>query len=57
MSGLAWLVFAQSVDAGTLIGAAIIIAANIYIAHREAKLARGVTTDPDLAPSESGQST
>lgn len=57
VSGLAWLVFAQSVDAGTLIGAAIIIAANIYIAHREAKLARGVTTDPDLAPSESGQST
>ena len=57
VSVLAWFIFAQSVDAGTLIGATIIIAANIYIAHREAKLARGVTTDPELAPSESGQST
>ncbi len=39
VSVLAWLVFAQSVDSGTLAGAAIIIAANLYITHREATLA------------------
>lgn len=48
VSILAWFAFAQSIDAGTIAGAAIIIAANIYIAHREAKLARP-------AMSESGQ--
>jgi drug/metabolite transporter (DMT)-like permease len=40
VAAFAWFLFAQSVDAGTIIGAAIIIAANIYLAHREAVLAR-----------------
>jgi drug/metabolite transporter (DMT)-like permease len=40
VAALAWFAFAQSVDAGTIAGATIIIAANIYIAHREAVLAR-----------------
>jgi drug/metabolite transporter (DMT)-like permease len=40
VSVFAWFVFAQSVDAGTIAGAAIIIAANIYIARREAAVAR-----------------
>ncbi|MFT3789685.1 MAG: DMT family transporter [Rudaea sp.] len=51
----AWFVFAQSVDAGTLAGAAIIIAANLYIAHRETRLARRGATDAELASGESSQ--
>lgn len=35
-----WLLFDESVDCWTLIGAGIILAANAYIAHREAVLAR-----------------
>ncbi len=37
---LGWLLFAETLDAWTVAGAAIILAANGYIAHREAKLAR-----------------
>ena len=50
----AYFLFGQQLDIGTAIGAAIIIGANIYIANREAKLARRTVTDPDIAPSESG---
>ncbi len=35
-----WLLFNESVDRWTLIGASIILAANAYIAHREAVLSR-----------------
>ncbi|MEP6939477.1 MAG: DMT family transporter [Rudaea sp.] len=52
----AWFAFGQSLDATTAIGAGIIIAANIYIARREAMLARRIVSDPLVAPSESGQS-
>lgn len=52
----AYFVFGQSLDAGTVIGAAIIIAANLYIVHREAQLAHRTVTDPVIAQSESGQS-
>ena len=31
-----------------LVGAGIVLASNIYIAHREARLARHATTDPDI---------
>jgi drug/metabolite transporter (DMT)-like permease len=51
----AYFTFGQSLDAGTVIGAAIIIAANLYIVHREAQLARRTVTDPAIAQSESGQ--
>ncbi|EJP77268.1 hypothetical protein A1OC_02078 [Stenotrophomonas maltophilia Ab55555] len=37
---LGWLLFNESVDRWTLIGAGIILAANAYIAHREAVLSR-----------------
>jgi len=37
---LGWLLFAEALDAWTVAGAAIILAANGYIAHREAQLAR-----------------
>ena len=52
----AWFTFGQTIDAATVIGAAIIIGANVYIARREAMLARRTVTDPEIAPSESGQS-
>ncbi|MGH8121975.1 MAG: DMT family transporter [Rudaea sp.] len=51
----AYFVFGQLLDAGTVIGAAIIIIANIYIVHREAQLAHRTVTDPAIAPSEAGQ--
>jgi drug/metabolite transporter (DMT)-like permease len=35
---MAWVFFDQSVDRWTVIGAAIVFASGIYIAHREAQL-------------------
>jgi len=35
-----WLLFNETVDRWTIIGAGIILAANAYIAHREAVLSR-----------------
>lgn len=37
---LGWLLFSEALDAWTIVGAAIILGANGYIAHREATLAR-----------------
>jgi len=51
----AWFVFGQALDAGTALGAAIIIAANLYITRREVRLARRTLTDPAIARSEPGQ--
>ena len=39
-----YLLFDESIDRWTVIGAAIIFAANAYIAHREAQLARRAAT-------------
>ena len=47
---LGWLLFDESVDRWTVVGAAIIFASNGYIAHREARLARRAVTDPDINP-------
>ena len=44
-----WLLFDETVDRWTAIGAAVILAANAYIAHREAQLARRKASQ---APSE-----
>lgn len=44
---LAWWLFNEQVDQWTLIGAAIIFSSTLYIAHREAVLARRVTTAQD----------
>ena len=47
---LAFLLFDEGVDRWTLVGAAIILGANGYIAHREAQLARrAATTAPTSA--------
>jgi drug/metabolite transporter (DMT)-like permease len=48
---LAWLLFGEVIDRWTALGAAIVVAANIYIARREAKLAR-VKRDAPVATIE-----
>jgi drug/metabolite transporter (DMT)-like permease len=47
---LGWMLFDESLDRYTLIGAAVIFASNVYIARREAALARRAVTDPDIHP-------
>ena len=44
----AWIVFDEKIGAMALIGASIIFIANVYIARREAQLARRSVTDPDI---------
>ena len=46
---LAYFLFAEKLDAYTALGAGIIFAANIYIARREAQLARRAVTDPEIS--------
>ena len=43
-----WL-FAEPMDAWVIAGSLIILAANAYIAHREAQLARRTVSDPQVA--------
>ena len=43
-----WALFGESLDRWTLVGAGIVLASNVYIARREARLARHATTDPDI---------
>ncbi|HET6602749.1 MAG TPA: DMT family transporter [Xanthomonadaceae bacterium] len=47
---LAWLLFDEVITRWTLIGAAVIFAANAYIAHREVRLRRRAITDPEIGP-------
>ena len=47
-----WLLFAERIDSGTLLGASIILSATFYIAQREARLAR---TAASQAPSEAAK--
>jgi drug/metabolite transporter (DMT)-like permease len=51
----AYFLFEQNLDAATAIGAGIIIAANIYIAHREALLVRRRAIGAAIAPGEAEQ--
>lgn len=44
-----YFLFDESLDIWTGVGAAIIVGSNIYIAHREARLARPVVTDEYVA--------
>jgi len=46
----AYFLFGETVDHWTVAGAAIIFGSNVYIAHREARLARRTVTDPDINP-------
>ncbi len=45
-----YFLFGETVDRWTVTGAAIIFATNVYIAHREARLARRAVTDPEINP-------
>jgi len=45
-----WFLFGETLDRWTVMGAAVIFASNVYIARREAKLARQAVTDPDISP-------
>lgn len=44
----AWIVFDEKIGAMAFLGASIIFIANVYIARREAQLARRSVTDPDI---------
>ena len=45
---VAWLLFAEHVDAWTVVGASIIFASTAYIARREARLHRARVIDPEI---------
>jgi len=46
----AYFLFDEAVDRWTVVGAAIIFGSNVYIAHRESRLARRAVTDPEINP-------
>lgn len=50
-----WLLFDEAVDRWTVVGAAIIFAANAYIAHREAQLARRASTAAPVEAAKPGE--
>lgn len=45
-----YFLFGEVLDRWTVLGAAIIFGSNVYIARREARLARQAVTDPDINP-------
>jgi drug/metabolite transporter (DMT)-like permease len=50
-----WLLFSETLDAWTLAGAAVIFAANAYIAHREAQLSRRAASSAPSAAAKPGE--
>ncbi|MFY2764549.1 DMT family transporter [Arenimonas sp. MALMAid1274] len=48
VSVFGYLLFDESLDRWTVLGAAIIFGSNVYIARRESRLARQTVTDPDI---------
>jgi drug/metabolite transporter (DMT)-like permease len=51
----AWLLFGEDPSRWTILGAAIIFAANIYIAHREVQLARRAATTAPVEAAKPGE--
>jgi drug/metabolite transporter (DMT)-like permease len=47
---LGYFLFNEVLDRWTVLGAAIIFGSNVYIARREARLARQAVTDPEINP-------
>lgn len=45
---LAWLLFAETIDLWTAVGASVIFSSTIYIARREARLNRAKVIDPEI---------
>ncbi|KHL51405.1 EamA family transporter, partial [Xanthomonas cannabis] len=52
---LGWWLFGEAIERHTVIGAAIIIGANVYIAHREAVLARRAATHAPVEGAKPGE--
>lgn len=50
-----WLLFQERLDRWTVIGAAVIFAANVYIAHREAQLSRRAATSAPVEAAKPGE--
>jgi drug/metabolite transporter (DMT)-like permease len=50
VAGFGWWLFGERLDRWTVLGAAIIFGSNVYIARREARLARQAVTDPEIGP-------
>jgi drug/metabolite transporter (DMT)-like permease len=50
-----WLLFQERLDRWTVIGAAVIFAANAYIAHREAQLSRRAATSAPVEAAKPGE--
>jgi drug/metabolite transporter (DMT)-like permease len=44
-----YFLFGEQLDRWTALGAAIIFASNVYIAHRESRVARRAVTDPEIS--------
>ncbi|WP_257018652.1 DMT family transporter [Stenotrophomonas sp. JAI102] len=55
VSLLGWLLFNETLDRWTVIGAGIILGANAYIAHREATLARRAKSQAATAAAKPGE--
>jgi len=52
---LGWLLFGETLDRWTVIGAGIILGANAYIAHREAVLVRRAASQAASAGAKPGE--
>ncbi|WP_238333360.1 DMT family transporter [Luteimonas marina] len=52
---LGWWLFGETIDAWTMLGAAIVLGANGYIAHREATLQRRAATQAPLEAAKPGE--
>ena len=52
---LGWWLFGEAIAPHTLVGAAIIIAANVYIAHRESVLAKRAATHAPMEGAKPGE--
>jgi drug/metabolite transporter (DMT)-like permease len=50
-----WLLFQERLDRWTVVGAAVIFAANVYIAHREAQLSRRAATSAPVEAAKPGE--
>jgi len=50
-----WLLFSETLDAWTFVGAGVIFAANAYIAHREAQLSRRAASSAPSAAAKPGE--
>jgi drug/metabolite transporter (DMT)-like permease len=55
VTGLAWLLFDETISHWTIAGALIIFGANIYIAHRETQLARRAATTAPVEAAKPGE--